>query len=78
MSTTFSVTRDDIINRALRICGAYDATHPPSSTDFSVLSLPMNILIKAWLGEWRGIRGGSRRRRAGCWLLSGRRCDATD
>lgn len=49
MSTTFSVTRDDIINRALRICGAYDATNPPSSTDFSVVSLAMNMMIKAWI-----------------------------
>ena len=49
MATTFSVTRDDIINRALRIVGAYDPTNPPSSIDYSICSLALNMMIKAWI-----------------------------
>lgn len=51
ITTTFSVTRDDIINRALRLCGAYDATNPPTSTDYSNISLAFNMLIKAWIRQ---------------------------
>jgi hypothetical protein len=49
MSTNFSVSRDDIINRALRLCGIYDATNPPTSQDYTNVSLAFNMLIKAWI-----------------------------
>lgn len=46
MSTTFSVSRDDIINRALRICSSFDPANPPGSTDYTTASLAFNMLIK--------------------------------
>jgi hypothetical protein len=49
MSTNFSVSRDDIINRALRLCGTYDATNPPTTQDYTNVSLAFNMLIKAWI-----------------------------
>jgi hypothetical protein len=49
MSTTFSVSRDDIINRALRLCGTYDATNPPTPQDYTNVALAFNMLIKAWI-----------------------------
>lgn len=49
MATTFSVTRDDVINRALRICGAYDNTNPPSTTDYQEVALAFNMMIKTWI-----------------------------
>lgn len=49
MSTTFSVSRDDVINRALRLCGTYDATNPPTSLDYQYVSLAFNMMIKAWI-----------------------------
>ena len=49
MATTFAVSRDDIINRALRLCGTYDATNPPTSQDFQNVGLAFNMMIKAWI-----------------------------
>ena len=49
MSTTFSVSRDDIINRALRLCGAFDPANPPGSSDFTIASLAFNMMIKEWI-----------------------------
>lgn len=48
-TTTFFVTRDDVINRALRLCGTYDATNPPGSQDITNVSLALNMMIKAWI-----------------------------
>lgn len=49
MTTTFSVSADDIVNRALRLCGTYDATNPPSSQDYTNVHLALNMMIKAWI-----------------------------
>lgn len=49
MTTTFSVTRDQIITTALGFCGAYDVTNPPLSSDFTQISLIFNMMIKAWI-----------------------------
>lgn len=49
MATTFSVSRDDCINRALRLCGTYDATNPPSTQDYINVALAFNMMIKAWI-----------------------------
>lgn len=49
MTTTFSVTRDDVINRALRLCGTYDATNPPTTQDYTNVALAFNMMIKAWV-----------------------------
>jgi hypothetical protein len=48
-TTTFSVSRDDIINRALRLCGTYDATNTPGTADYVNISLAFNMMIKAWI-----------------------------
>lgn len=50
-STTFSVTRDDVINRALRLCGVYDVTNPPNSQDMASGALAFNMMIKAWIRQ---------------------------
>src|SRR5574337_683836 len=49
MTTTFSVSADDVVNRALRLCGTYDATNPPSSQDYTNVHLALNMMIKAWI-----------------------------
>lgn len=49
ITTTFSVTRDQIVTTALGFCGAYDPTNPPTSQDFTTVSLIFNMLIKAWI-----------------------------
>lgn len=49
MSTTFSVAADDVVNRALRLCGTYDATNPPTSQDYTNIHLALNMMIKAWI-----------------------------
>lgn len=49
MSTTFSVSRDDIIKRALRLCGAFDPTNPPTTDDFDTVALAFNMMIKEWI-----------------------------
>jgi len=51
MSTTFSVQADDIVNRALRLCGTYDATNPPSTQDYTNIHLAFNMMIKAWIRQ---------------------------
>jgi hypothetical protein len=48
-TTTFSVQADDVVNRALRLCGTYDATNPPSSQDYANVHLAFNMMIKAWI-----------------------------
>lgn len=49
MSTTFSVSRDDILNRAFRLTGVFDSTNLPSSTDYTNASLALNMIIKTWI-----------------------------
>jgi hypothetical protein len=49
MTSTFSVSRDDVINRALRLTGAYDNSNPPGTVDYTNVSLAFNILIKQWI-----------------------------
>lgn len=49
MTTTFSVQADDIVNRALRLCGTFDSTNPPGSQDYTNVHLAMNMMIKAWI-----------------------------
>lgn len=49
MSTTFSVNRDQILLRALRICSAFDPTNPPSTDDMDNLALAFNMMIKEWI-----------------------------
>lgn len=51
MTTTFSVQADDIVNRALRLCGTYDATNPPTSQDYTNIHLALNMMIKAWIRQ---------------------------
>lgn len=48
-TTTFSVQASDIMNRALRLCGTFDATNPPSSQDYANVQLAFNMMIKAWI-----------------------------
>ena len=49
MSTTFSVSSNDVMTEALGICGAYDITNQPGSADFSSIMLTLNVMIKAWI-----------------------------
>lgn len=49
MTTTFSVTRDQIIISALKECGAIGTGETPSTEDFSDASLALNIIIKSWV-----------------------------
>jgi hypothetical protein len=49
VTTTFSVQANDIMNRALRLCGTFDATNPPGSQDYANVQLAFNMMIKAWI-----------------------------
>ena len=49
MTTTFSITRDLIIQSALKECGAFGTGEVPSTEDYSDASLSLNILIKSWV-----------------------------
>lgn len=49
MTTNFSVSANDVMNRALRLCGTYDATNPPTSQDYANVQLALNMMIKAWI-----------------------------
>ncbi len=47
-STDFSVTRDDIIKRALRLIGALAQGETPTSDQTTEAALALNGLVKAW------------------------------
>lgn len=50
-STDFSVSRDDIINRALRLIGAVAQGETPTSAQISEASTALNSLVKAWQAD---------------------------
>lgn len=50
-STNFSVTRDDIIKGALRLCGALALGETPSADQVSEASEALNMLVKAWQAD---------------------------
>lgn len=47
-STNFSLTRDDIIKRALRLVGVVAQGEDPTTTQISEASVALNSLVKAW------------------------------
>ncbi len=50
-STNFSITRDDIIKGALRLCGALALGETPSADQVSEASDALNMLVKAWQAD---------------------------
>lgn len=50
-STNFSVTRDDIIKGALRLCGALAVGETPSADQVTEASEALNMLVKAWQAD---------------------------
>lgn len=50
-TTTFSITRDDIIKRALRMLGVLSQGQTPSATQYTESSFALNCLVKAYLAE---------------------------
>ena len=50
-TTDFSVTRDDIIKRALRLIGATSQGETPTATQISEAALSLNGLVKAWAAD---------------------------
>ena len=50
-STNFSVTRDDIIKGALRLCGALAVGETPSVDQVTEASEALNMLVKAWQAD---------------------------
>jgi len=49
MTTTFSATRDDIINAALRECGAVGTGETAEIEDISDAAFALNLIIKSWI-----------------------------
>lgn len=49
MTTTFSITRDDLIRAALKECGATSTGETPTPEDYSDASQALNIIIKSWV-----------------------------
>ena len=47
-STDFSVTRDDLIKGALRLCGALGVGETPSPDQVSEAAVALNMLVKSW------------------------------
>lgn len=50
-STNFSVSRDDIIKRALRIIGVTSQGETPTTDQINEASLALNGLVKAWQAD---------------------------
>ena len=50
-STNFSITRDDIIKGALRLCGALAVGETPSVDQVTEASEALNMLVKAWQAD---------------------------
>lgn len=49
--TTFTVTRNDLVDAVLRICGVTQDAGSPTATDYTNISQAMNMLIKSWQTE---------------------------
>src|SRR5574340_306036 len=47
-TTSFSVTRNDIINAALRAIGVLGLTQVPTANDYNYSSQALNLMIKEW------------------------------
>ena len=66
-STDFSVSRDDIIKRALRIIGVLAQGETPTTNQTTEAAVALNGLVKAWEAahwlinviKWVGIIAGS-------------------
>ena len=50
-STNFSITRDDIIKGALRLCGAVALGETPTTDQVTEASESLNMLVKAWQAD---------------------------
>jgi len=50
-SANFSITRDDIIKGALRLCGAVALGETPSADQTTEASEALNMLVKAWQAD---------------------------
>lgn len=50
-STNFTVTRDDIIKGALRLCGALATGETPTTDQVSDASEALNMMVKAWQAD---------------------------
>ena len=50
-STNFSVTRDDIIKRALRLIGVVAQGETPTTDQVTEASFALNLLVKAWQAD---------------------------
>lgn len=50
-STDFSVTRDDIISRALRLIGAIAQGESPTTEQLNEAAIALNGLVKAWQAD---------------------------
>lgn len=50
-STNFAVTRDDIINRALRLLGVVAQGETPTTDQVTEAAVALNGLVKAWQAE---------------------------
>jgi len=53
-TTSFQVTRDDIIAAAFRLLGVYGTGETPVSADYTNASQALNIMIKSWMKK--GVR----------------------
>ncbi len=52
---TWALTRNDIINSALRKIGEYDSTEAATSDEIDSASMALNALIKEWSGQGVGL-----------------------
>jgi hypothetical protein len=50
-TTTFSVSRDDLIRDAFDYCGLLDPTQTMPAAHFSSAAIKLNMMIKAWMAQ---------------------------
>jgi hypothetical protein len=52
-SADYAITRNDIFDQALILCGYLDPTETPTADDYSQCAISLNLMVKGWMA--RGI-----------------------
>jgi hypothetical protein len=51
MATDYAVTQDQIIQAAMRQCGALDQSATPGSNDYNNVGMALQLLLKEWVAD---------------------------
>lgn len=50
-SSDFAITRNDVLDSALVLCGYLDPDATPSGNDYATATRPLNLMVKAWMAK---------------------------